>query len=429
MLNLLLTVCPTRFRTPESTKASKSGLALDLFKITHVFLGLIATSPVWFRPRSPRAAVPALVRYGAHLMTTLSSKPNLTNSASILSTTLSTTLSTKPGTLAVNAKPRPNHAARVYDSILDLLPNEENPSPLVRVQRFAFPGSVLYAKLEWMNPFGSVKDRAASEMIDRLEQQGLLGLQPSGKVRGIVEPTSGNTGLSLAGICAARGYPMRAVVPAKVPREKKTLLRIAGADVDVVADALCPLPGTEDGTIGMAKSHARASSDRYLMPNQYENPANADAHFRTTGPEIWRQTEGKVSHVFLSLGTCGTVTGLSKFLKAKNLNIKIIAVQPSPGHDVPGLRNVSELGVSKLYDPALIDGILEVDYRLAYQRALELCQREGLFAGPSSGLIYEGARVTAARTPVTLGVAIFCDSIFKYTSTMEQHLPELASDD
>lgn len=319
-----------------------------------------------------------------------------------------------------------NHSTRVYGSVLEMLPSEENPSPLVRLNRLAPAGSTLYAKLEWCNPFGSVKDRAASFMIADLESRGVLGPQPGGTVRGIVEPTSGNTGISLAAICAAKGYPMRAVVPAKVPEEKRTILRIAGATVDVVPDALCPLPGTEDGTIGMAKTHARASSDTYAMPNQYENRANVEAHVRTTGPEIWRQTEGRVTHVFTSLGTCGTVTGLATFLKGKNPKVKIIAVQPTPGHDVPGLRNVSELGVSKLYDPALIDEILEIEHELAYTRALELARREGLLAGPSSGLIFEGARRTAEREPVACGVAIFCDGVFKYTSSMTRHLPELS---
>ena len=131
-----------------------------------------------------------------------------------------------------------DHATRVYDSILELLPSEENPSPLVRINRLAVPGSTLYAKLEWFNPFGSVKDRAASSMLADLERRGVVGLQPDGSVRGIVEPTSGNTGISLAQLCSLKGYPMRAVVPEKVPVEKRVFLRIAGAQVDVVKDAM-----------------------------------------------------------------------------------------------------------------------------------------------------------------------------------------------
>src|SRR4051812_31487904 len=324
-----------------------------------------------------------------------------------------------------------NHAARVYDSVLDMLPSEENPSPLVRLNRLnPDPAFGLYAKLEWLNPFGSVKDRAAWELIRDLEERGELGKDHPG--RGIVEPTSGNTGISLAAVAGIRGYPMRAVLPSKVPLEKRVILRIEGAEVDVVTDALCPLPGSEDGTIGLAKTYARAQGEKYVMPNQYENPANVRAHLRTTGPEIWRQTEGKVTHVFVSLGTCGTVTGLGRFLKDKNPKIKLIAVQPSPGHDVPGLRNVSELDVSKLYDPTLIDETLEIDFELAYQRAADLFRLEGLRAGPSSGLIYEGARRVIERDRAGLagglGVMIFPDDVFKYTSNMAKHLPQLTAE-
>ncbi len=324
-----------------------------------------------------------------------------------------------------------NHQTRVYDSVLDMLPSEENPSPLVRLNRLnPVRAFTLYAKLEWMNPFGSVKDRAAWEMIHALEAVGELG--PSRPGRGIVEPTSGNTGISLAALAGVRGYPMRAVVPAKVPDEKKILLRVAGAEVDVAADALCPLPDSEDGTIGLAKTHAKASAGRYVMPNQYENRHNVNAHVRTTGPEIWRQTEGKVTHVFTSLGTCGTVTGLSTFLKGRKPAIRVVAVQPSPGHDVPGLRNIAELGVSRLYDPSLIDEVLEVPYELAYQRAADLFRVEGLRAGPSSGLIFEGARGMLERDGPALpeggvGVMIFCDDVFKYASSMARHLPGLTS--
>ena len=314
-----------------------------------------------------------------------------------------------------------NHGTRVYENVFEMLPNEDNPSPMVRINKLnPQPEFSLYAKLEWFNPFGSVKDRAAWAMLRHLEKQGEIG----GK-RGIVEPTSGNTGISLAAMARARGYHMRAVVPNKVPMEKKILLKIAGADLDVISDELCPAPGLGEGSINMAKTHARASSDKYAMPNQYENEENVEAHFRTTGPEIWRQTDGKITHLFLSLGTCGTLTGTSKFLRSKNPNIKVIAVQPTEGHDVPGLRNVTQLGVSKLFDSSLLDDILEVDFRLAYTRALDLCQKEGLLAGPSSGLILEGALEIIQRDKKGFGVMIFPDNIFKYTSNMAKHIPRL----
>src|SRR5205814_1384100 len=281
-----------------------------------------------------------------------------------------------------------NHQTRVYNDVFELLPSEENPTPMVRINKMSpSPEFPLFAKLEWYNPFGSVKDRAAWQMLRELEEKGELG-----NGRGLVEPTSGNTGISLAAMARTRGYHMRAVVPNKVPLEKKVLLKIAGAELEVVNDALCPAPGLGDGSINLAKSHAKAQAKKYAMPNQYENEQNVLAHVRTTGPEIWRQTEGKITHLFVSLGTCGTVTGTARFLREKQPKIKVIAVQPSEGHDVPGLRNISQLGVSKLFDRSLIDDLLEIDYELAYTCALELCQTEGLLAGPSSGLIYEGTR-------------------------------------
>jgi cysteine synthase len=314
-----------------------------------------------------------------------------------------------------------DHALRVYEDIFEMMPNEANPTPLVRINRLnPTPEFPLYAKLEWLSPFGSVKDRAAWAMLRDLEERGEISRE-----RGLVEPTSGNTGISLAAMARARGYRLRAVVPNKVPQEKKIFLKIAGADLDVVSDELCPSPGVADGSINLAKSYAKASAHKYAMPNQYENQKNAEAHFQTTGPEIWKQTRGKITHLFVSLGTCGTVTGTSKFLRSKKSDIKVIAVQPTEGHDVPGLRNVSQLGVSQLFDSSLIDDILEIDFRLAYARVLDLCQTEGLLAGPSSGLIFEGALKILQRDKKGFGVMIFPDNVFKYASSMVKHIPGL----
>jgi cysteine synthase B len=312
--------------------------------------------------------------------------------------------------------------SRVYDNIFEMLPSEQNPTPMVRLNRMSpSPAFLLYAKLEWLNPFGSVKDRAAWAMLRDLERRGEVG-----NGRGLVEPTSGNTGISLAALARARGHRLRAVVPNRVPLEKKVLLKVAGAELDVVSDELCPAPGLGDGSINLAKTHAKAQPGRYAMPNQYENELNVQAHRQTTGPEIWRQTEGRVTHLFVSLGTCGTATGTSQFLRGQKPGVKVIAVQPTEGHDVPGLRNVGQLGASKLFDPALLDEVLEVDYELAYTRAVELFQTEGLRGGPSSGLIYEGARRVAERDRVGLGVMIFPDDLFKYTSNLIKHIPSLA---
>ena len=221
-----------------------------------------------------------------------------------------------------------NHQTRVYNDIFEMLPSEENPSPLVRINRMnPSPEFELYAKLEWLNPFGSVKDRAAWAMLRELEEKGEVG-----HGRGLVEPTSGNTGISLAAMAKARGHHLRAVVPNKVPLEKKVLLKIAGAELDVVNDELCPSPGMGEGSINLAKTHAKASRDRYVMPNQYENDANYLAHYESTGPEIWKQTNGDVTHFLTGCGTGGTITGTATFLKEKNQNIRIIAIQAQKNH-------------------------------------------------------------------------------------------------
>jgi len=315
-----------------------------------------------------------------------------------------------------------NRDRRVFDDVFQTLPSVENPTPMVRVNRLnPSPDYTLYAKLEWTNPFGSVQDRAAWFLLRDLERRGELG--PG---RGVVEATSGNTGISLAAMCSARGYPARAIIPDRVPLEKKVLLKLCGAEVEAVRDDLCPSPGAGDGSLNLAKTYAKAQGQRYVMPNQYENDLNARAHEETTGPEIWHQTGGAITHLFVSLGTCGTVTGCSRFLKARNPAVRVIAVQPSEGHDVPGLRNVRQLEVSKLFDPSLIDEILEIDFELAYTRAVDLARREGLLAGPSSGLILEGARRVIERKRSGLGVMIFPDDVFKYVSSFVRHLPELA---
>jgi cysteine synthase len=319
---------------------------------------------------------------------------------------------------------RMSYSTRVYDDVFEMLPSEENPTPMVRIRKLnPAPDFKLYAKLEWYNPFGSVKDRPAWNMLRQLEVAGKVG--PG---HNLVEATSGNTGLSFASMASARGYKLRAIVPGRIPGEKKTLLKIAGADLEVLNDDVCPAPGLGDGSINRAKSHAKASPNEYVMPNQYENEANVQAHFTTTGPEIWRQTEGRLTHFFAALGTCGTVTGVGKFLKARNPAIQVIAIAPSEGHDVPGLRNISQLHVTKLFDSSVVDDIMEIDYKLAYQRALDLSRQEGLLAGPSSGLIFEGAREVAVKSKTGLGVMIFPDNIFKYLSNMCKHHPELKTE-
>ncbi|HZW08984.1 MAG TPA: cysteine synthase family protein [Phycisphaerales bacterium] len=318
---------------------------------------------------------------------------------------------------------------RVFDDVAQMLPSEANPSPMVRINRLnpLADAYSLYAKLEWMNPFGSVKDRAAARILRDLEERGEIG--PARPGRTIIEPTSGNTGLSLAALAASRGIPMHAVMPSKAPIEKQVLLRLCGADLDVVDDSYTSAVELGNGPIGMARTQAAADPERRVMPDQYQNRMNTRAHAETTGPEIWRQTAGRVTHVFLALGTAGTAMGLAEFLKSKNPGVKVVAAMPDSDHDVPGVRNASELRVSGLFDRSKLDEVIELDGELAFTAAAELCRGEGLLAGPSSGLIFEAARRylrrEGERVAGGVGVCIFCDSVFKYISSMVKHLPEL----
>lgn len=324
-----------------------------------------------------------------------------------------------------------NLETRVFDDVVEMLPSEENPSPMVRINRLnplaeRFP---LYAKLEWMNPFGSVKDRTAWGLLHDLEARGEIG--PGRPGRRVIEPTSGNTGLSLAALASARGYGMRAVVPQKVPLEKKVLLRLAGAELEVMRDGVELPPDLGGDAIALARAHARDEPERFIMPDQYTNDANTLAHAQTTGPEIWRQTEGKVTHLFVALGTTGTAMGCARFLKSEGRKVRIIGIRPEEGHDVPGVRSKTELERTDLLDESLLDEVIVVGHDASYDRAVELASREGLLAGPSSGLVMEGARRVLERDHERLereggvGVAIFFDSVFKYISSFVQYDPAL----
>ena len=216
-----------------------------------------------------------------------------------------------------------DHTLRVYDSIIGLLSDEENPTPLVRLNKVVpFEHTQVFAKLEWYNPFGAVKDRIAANMIRDAEERGTL---VAGKK--LVEPTSGNTGLGLAMIANIKGYALQTPLSMAIPLEKRTVLRFFGSNVIEMDDSLCPAPGAPEGAIASAMETARTQPD-FVMLNQYENEANPGSHYRTTGPEIWRQTEGKITHFVAGLGTCGTITGTGKFLKEKNGDVKVIGGSP-----------------------------------------------------------------------------------------------------
>src|SRR5262245_38321344 len=228
-----------------------------------------------------------------------------------------------PGSRRDNA-PMTDYATRVYDSVLDMLSNADNPTPIVRLNKVVpFKHTKAYAKLEWYNPFGAVKDRVAANLVRDAEEKGL-------KLQNLVEPTSGNTGMGLAMIANAKGYKFTATLSLQIPAEKRAALRAFGAKLVELADDLCPLPGAPEGA--MQKATEMGKQPGWHQLNQYKNPANPDAHFRTTGPEIWRQTDGKITHFVAGLGTCGTITGGGRFLKSKNKGVKVLGVHPAEGH-------------------------------------------------------------------------------------------------
>ena len=247
-----------------------------------------------------------------------------------------------------------DHVLRVYDSILGLLSGAENPTPLVRLNRVSpFKHTKVYGKLEWYNPFGAVKDRVAANLIaDGEARRTIHGEQK------LVEPTSGNTGMALAMIANARGYSLTTPLSSEVPLEKRTMLRFFGADVMELEDPLCPAPGAPEGAI--AKASEIADRPDFHMLNQYANEANPEAHYKTTGPEIWRQTDGKVTHFVCGLGTCGTITGTGRFLKEQDDSVKVLGVHPQEGHDIPGVRSIRQLQQTKLFFPDEYDGLIEV---------------------------------------------------------------------
>jgi cysteine synthase/rhodanese-related sulfurtransferase len=317
-----------------------------------------------------------------------------------------------------------DHNIRVYDSVLGLLSSEENPTPLVRLNKVVpFKHTQVFAKLEWYNPFGAVKDRVAVNMIRDAEERNELG---PGK--NLIEATSGNTGVGLAMIGNAKGYALRTPLSKAIPLEKRTVLRFMGCDVIEMNDMLCPAPGAPEGAIALARNAAETEKDTVLL-DQYANEANPDSHFRTTGPEIWKQTAGKVTHFVAGLGTCGTITGTGRFLKSKNSDIKVLGVHPEDGHDIPGVRSITQLQQTKLFHPEEYDGTTETADRDAFELCLKLNQEESIIAGPSSGMALAGALQMIPDEPGNIVVVIFPDNIFKYASSMQRHFPELCPAD
>jgi cysteine synthase len=304
-----------------------------------------------------------------------------------------------------------NRGLERYEDIRELLPSVENPTPLLHLKRSMPPGPFqLYLKLEWLNPFGSIKDRTAKFLIQGLEERGAL----DGKA--LVEPSSGNTGIALAALATLMGKKLTVTIPDGVPEEKKVLLRMLGAEVWETPDDLCPVDHPKDGAIALARSIAEsAGGERYVMPNQYENPDNVRAHYETTGPEIWKQTEGQVRYFFAGFGTCGTLTGTAKFLKEQNPEIRIVAIEPQKGHRLPGLKSFKEAKEPGILDWSLVDDVVPVDDEPAYEVTKQLFREEGLIVGPSTGAIVHAAREMAASEE-GLAVGVSPDGGLKYMS-------------
>ncbi|MEM6321669.1 MAG: cysteine synthase CysM [Bacteroidota bacterium] len=287
-------------------------------------------------------------------------------------------------------------------SLVDLVGN----TPLVEIKKIINkPGITVYGKLEGHNPGGSVKDRAAYNMIRCALDRGELkkGIK-------LVEATSGNTGIALAMIAAQFDIDITLIMPESATAERVQTMKAYGADV-----ILTPA----EKTIEYSREYAQYLVDQggYLMLNQFANPDNWGAHYKTTGPEIWRDTEHKVTHFVSSMGTTGTIMGTSRFLKEQNPDIQIVGVQPVDGSRIPGIRRWSPEFLPKIYDPERVDWILDVsrDDSLAMMR--RLASEEGIFAGMSSG----GSVLAASRLVETLDegviVCIICDRGDRYLST------------
>jgi len=280
-------------------------------------------------------------------------------------------------------------------------------TPLVRLNRFEAetPGVELYAKAEWQNPGGSVKDRAAARMILDGEARGALT-----HAHTILDATSGNTGIAYAMVGAARGYQVKLCVPEYASSERKLILRALGAEL-VLTD---PLEGT-DGAIREARRLHAADPGRYFYPDQYNNDANWRAHFDTTGAEIIEQTSGRLTHFVAGLGTSGTFVGTGRRLRQFNPAIKLVSFQPdSPFHGLEGLKHMASAIVPGIYDPALADEDLRVSTEAAYTMVRRLAREEGLLVGISSGAALAAMLDVARRIDRGAIVTVFPDGAEKY---------------
>ena len=282
-------------------------------------------------------------------------------------------------------------------------------TPLVRLRRlnseFEKNKNIILAKLEGDNPAGSVKDRPAISMIRRALERGAI--KPGDT---LIEPTSGNTGIGLAMAAAIKGLRMVLIMPEHLSIERRQTMRAFGAEI-----ILTPQKGGMEGARDLAEKMVREG--RGLMLDQFANPDNPRAHYETTGPEIWRDTEGKITHFVSSMGTTGTIMGCSRYFKEKNPKIQIVGCQPEEGSQIPGIRKWPEAYLPKIYDKSRVDRVENVSQADAEEMTRRLAREEGIFAGISSG----GATAVALRISRELKnaviVTIICDRGDRYLST------------
>lgn len=279
-------------------------------------------------------------------------------------------------------------------------------TPLVELTRLISKPSVrVFAKLEGNNPGGSVKDRPALSMIEGAEARGEL--KPG--VR-IIEPTSGNTGIALAMIACAKGYALELVMPDDATAERVSTMRAFGATV-----TLTPAKGSMEGAIDYAR--AQVAMGNAIMLDQFSNPDNWKAHYRTTGPEIWRDTEQRVTHFVSSMGTTGTIMGTSRFLKEVSPNVQIVGVQPTDGSKIPGIRRWPKEYLPKIYEPQRVDRQIDVSQRDAEDTTRRLAREEGIFCGVSSGGAVWATLSLAQELTSGVVVVIICDRGDRYLSS------------
>lgn len=286
------------------------------------------------------------------------------------------------------------------------LENTIGNTPLVRMQRSGLNnGSEVWLKLEGNNPGGSVKDRAALSMILQAQKRG--DISPGDN---LIEATSGNTGIALAMIAALKGYSMTLIMPDNMTIERKASMQVYGARLILVSQKQ-GMEGARDLACEMAQQ-----GQGWLL-DQFNNPDNPYAHYCTTGPEIWQQTGGQLTHFVSSMGTTGTIVGVARFLREQSSSVKIIGLQPADGSQIPGIRRWPAAYLPGIFDVSLTDAVLDISQRLAEDTARRLARDEGIFCGISSGGAVAGALQIAQQTPCARVVAVICDRGDRYLSS------------